>query len=1358
MKSKFILFFYFTILPLFSQTGHLSIGFMENKGQVVDQNGKPNNNVKYLLNTNGLNVQLRKSGFSYDIYEAKITKGASHQKFNLQQPIEDLDGAEILYHRIDVEFENANPVVQLIPEGKSKDYDNFYNVAHAPQGILNVHNFKKVTYKNLYDNIDVQFFIPEDPAKPVEYNFIVKPGGDINNISLRFKGGETTLIDNKIRINVRFGQMDETLPLSWVETGTDMKEVSVRYKKIKNNVYGFQSAEDLRNKTIIIDPTPIKLWGTYFHVNSNGINGLTGHAYHICTDMSNNVYLGGDTAKPSNIATAGAVQATVAGIYDGFVTKFDANGARQWGTYYGGNDYDVVSSVYAKDSDLVVLGWTQSASNIATPGAHDTSYNSGTGPAISRRDCFIVKFNLDGVRMWGTYFGGDASEQPSSVTIDVNDNILICGTTYSTNEIATPGAYKEMRITPVAYNIWGEGFVAKFTPAGNRIWGTYYGLGYFTDIDTDSNANVFICGSSKDNPFVATAGTHQLNVNDAPGPGIESDSFLAKFDTNGQRIWGTYYGGYSDEFNYSVRVDLEDNIYISGETTSTAFIATTGAHQTTYEGSTDAYLAKFNQNGILLWGTYYGGTSFESYGTGYKIDINSNNDIFLLGTTSSNDHIATPGSYAENKNGPGTDCFIAKIDKNGQRVWGTYFGGNNVDSGTDIALDHVGGIYVNGLAEGTNGHGTLGAFQQFPIAQPDPFLDKFFDCQSSVSLTANTPTCVGSTIQLSATGGTGYAWTGPNGFTSSLQNPTIPNAAAVNSGQYSCVVTGTGSCDGVNLLNVVVGDNIKPVPDVSPLPIITGDCNTVISAPTATDNCMGVITATTSDALTGFLPGNHTIHWSYNDGNGNIETQNQTVVINAVALPVAASPQNFCIQQNATLASLVINGQNIRWYDALTGGNLLAANTVLINGTAYYASQTISGCESLRIPIAINVYSTATPTTVNALQVFCSTEGATLGSLAITGSNLLWYATATGTTVLPNSTLLTGGTTYYATQTLNGCESVNRLAITVQLINTLNANDFSENICDNLNDGVEMIDLNGYNANLITNTTGCTFAYYTSLSGAHNQNVAEWIANPVNYPLSIGINTIYVRITSSNSCHQVVKLDLTLVRNPDLSIPGLVPICQGNTIAIDAGAGFDSYSWSTTETSQAITISQAGNYSVTVTQNHGTVVCSTTKNFTVVLSNVATITNVETHDWSDSDNTITVLTTGYGQYEFTIDGIHYQESNVFTNLPAGAYTISVRDKNGCGIVNEDVFLLMYPKFFTPNGDGHNDGWAIKFSANEPELKVKLFDRYGKLLQTMNYLDVWDGSYNGQQLPSNDYWFVVTRADGTEYRGHFALKR
>lgn len=476
--------------------------------------------------------------------------------------------------------------------------------------------------------------------------------------------------------------------------------------------------------------------------------------------------------------------------------------------------------------------------------------------------------------------------------------------------------------------------------------------------------------------------------------------------------------------------------------------------------------------------------------------------------------------------------------------------------------------------------------------------------------------------------------------------------------------------------------------------------------------------------------------------------------------PTLTAQQIFCNQNNATLNNITITGQNIKWYNALTGGNVVANTTVLQNGSSYYASQTINGCESTRVPVTVTIQNTPAPTG-NAAQSFCSSQNATINDITASGSNVIWYSSLTGNSALPITTLLSNNTAYYATQTVNGCESPTRLMVTVTLINTLNANDYAETFCDDLNDGSETMNLSDYNTSLISSTANHTFTYYTSRNSAENQTHADEITNYSNYNLTTGTHRIYVRIDSPNGCHQVVELKLTVVSKPIIPIKDIMPICEGASISVDAGNGFDSYSWSTTETTPSIIISTPGNYSVTVTQNHGTLICTSVKNFTVVNSNMATVSEIVTSDWTDNQNTITVLLTGnsVGNYSYSLDGTHYQASNTFTGLESGEYTVFIKDENGCGIKPEDFYLLMYPKFFTPNGDGYNDSWKIKFSEKEPNLTVKIFDRYGKLVKQLgSNSEGWNGTYNNQLLPATDYWFVITRQNGKEYRGHFTLKR
>jgi gliding motility-associated-like protein len=585
------------------------------------------------------------------------------------------------------------------------------------------------------------------------------------------------------------------------------------------------------------------------------------------------------------------------------------------------------------------------------------------------------------------------------------------------------------------------------------------------------------------------------------------------------------------------------------------------------------------------------------------------------------------------------------------------------------------------------------------------------------------------------------------------------NSSNLPSGLYKIKIKNAAGCES----EAVIIQIIRPT-DYPELP------TTTILQP----NCLnpkGLITITSVGSQYSFDNG---LTWSLNPTSGYLSSGDYLVKIkNAAgciseastsivipfidfpARPVAFSPQTFCIQHNATINNITVSGQNIKWFNALTNGTVLPNTTELQNGITYYASQTIDGCESDRAAIFINIQNTPTPT-ADANQSFCSTQNAKLSDIAITGINIKWYDASN--TALPNTTLITDNTIYYASQTVNSCESVNKLAVSTFLINTLNATNYSVEFCDEDNDGKETLNLSTYNQKLIINPTGNSFSYYNSFAAAENKIVNSQINSINNFILPIGSQTLFVRIDSHNGCHQVVELNLTLYTKPIIPIQDLMPICEGSSITINAGNGHDNYLWSTGETSPTILIQNPGNYSVTVTNNYNTISCSSTKNFTVNKSTVAFITGIETQDWTDNQNTIKVFVTGQGNYEYSLDGTNFQDNNEFMNIITGKYMVHVRDKNGCGTVTEEVNLLMYPKFFTPNGDGYNDTWSIRFSENEPQLSVKIFDRYGKLITVLNQNQVWNGTYNGQLIPATDYWFVVNWADGKEYKGHFSLKR
>lgn len=255
--------------------------------------------------------------------------------------------------------------------------------------------------------------------------------------------------------------------------------------------------------------------------------------------------------------------------------------------------------------------------------------------------------------------------------------------------------------------------------------------------------------------------------------------------------------------------------------------------------------------------------------------------------------------------------------------------------------------------------------------------------------------------------------------------------------------------------------------------------------------------------------------------------------------------------------------------------------------------------------------------------------------------------------------------------------------------------------------------------------------------------------------------TIYARLVHNeiSICHGTTSFRLFIgdYQEPVITTSG--SICNEGRLMLSAGAGYSSYLWSTGETTRSILVTDPGVYTVIVEKAYGNKSCDGFAEVEIKASFTPTIEKVDTKDWTREDNAITVYTKEAGEYEYSIDGVNYQAENVFTGLETGVYNVYVKDMNGCGQDIKEVVLMHYPNFFTPNADGVHDRWRIEYSVKEPHMNVTIFDRYGKLITSFgpNH-EGWDGTLNGAQLPSTDYWFVVTREDGRELRGHFAMLR
>ena len=269
---------------------------------------------------------------------------------------------------------------------------------------------------------------------------------------------------------------------------------------------------------------------------------------------------------------------------------------------------------------------------------------------------------------------------------------------------------------------------------------------------------------------------------------------------------------------------------------------------------------------------------------------------------------------------------------------------------------------------------------------------------------------------------------------------------------------------------------------------------------------------------------------------------------------------------------------------------------------------------------------------------------------------------------------------------------------------------------------------------------------------------------------SEGLESLFAKVISFGICTSIVEVELTIQEFPDVNLDDeLIIYCLEdfpNPIVIDALSGNQNLSnyqflWSTNETSQTLEINQAGAYSVEIINSNSS--CSIFKTFEVIESSIADFeVNVEDTSRDNKSIEISLDPSSLGIYEYALnEPINFQDSNRFENLNPGEYIVFVRDQLGCGISQKTVSVLGIMEFFTPNGDGINDIWTISGfpETNQENIQLAVYDRYGKLLSSFTSKDRgWDGTYNGENMPTDDYWFRIQFSNGRVETGNFTLKR
>ena len=904
-----------------------------------------------------------------------------------------------------------------------------------------------------------------------------------------------------------------------------------------------------------------------------------------------------------------------------------------WITYYGGtNGEDTHSCKTDNLGNVYFAGETRSTTAIATSGAYQTSLNGGT-------DAFLAKFTAGGVRLWATYYGvSGGSEIAYACDVDAGNNVYMAGRNQS-------GAV-----------------LFKFNSSGFYQWSVTYGSSSY-DIGracaVDAGGNVYFTGETTATSGIATPGSHQATIGSTSQP----DAFLAKFDTNGNLLWGTYYGGTNEDMGYGCDTDPSGNVYLAGTTRSTSGISTSGSHQSaigsTSGGLKDGFLVKFNSSGVRQWGTYYGSTG-DDYAYACATDLYGN--IFMSGAATSGSGIATAGSYQPNKSGT-MDAYVVKFTPAGTRLWGTYYGGTDFTYGYACATDGSGSVYMVGsivvgtanmqayvykfLSSGTYQWGNLfgnspgderfqavtadatgavyvagltstglpvqataGSHQQAYGGGYDAIFVKLQDCNAvSTTPLSDLVVCNGNSTVLSAASATNtITWYATSTSTAVLGTGTTYTTPALSAGTYTYYAS-SDACMPNQRTAITVTAQVGPAVTAAGGSICPGQSFTIVPS--------GAVSYSYSSGSPVVSPMTTTVYIVTGESSAGC-TGTATVQVTVNALPsVSATSSTVCSGATATLTAS--GASTYTWSTGATGANVSVAPS---STTQYTVSGTSSsGCVNTA---TASVVVTPGPVITVAGATVCAGTAAVLTASGVSSYTWNTGATTASVSVSPSST-----TTYTVSGNDPGCPgSVSQtVMVTVNALPTIG----------------------------ISGTATLCSGQSTVLGATGTANSYTWNTGQTTTSLTVSpaANTSYtVTGTDANGCANTASTMVTVNALPSVAAASSA-ICGGSTATVTA-TGASTYTWNTGATGANLYVSPASttNYTVTGTSTAGcvnTATASITVNAAPVITvNAATVcagasatlmaSGVSSYTWNTGANGSSLVVSPASTTTYTVSG------------------------------------------------------------------------------------------------------------------------
>jgi hypothetical protein len=693
----------------------LPLAFEQNKGQTDAQ-------VKYMARGDGYTLFLTANDAVFSLRSrtaapqssAKSSRGAD----NFLRPGVELHTSSAapsaspaagndLTAVVHMQLTGANSSTKISASDRMPGVSNYFVGSDRSKWQTGVVHFARVSYKDVYPGINLAF---HGAQRQTEFDFIVAPEANPAPIAFHFSGAQDIKTDDagNLVIASRAGNILLHKPVAYQEQNGTHQLVEARFSLKANNQVAFALGNYDRSRELVIDPSVSYLYSTYL--------GGTGddEGQGIAVDGNGNAYVTGQTASTNFPTTSGAYQTSQHGTSNVFVSKIKSDGSTlMYSTYVGGsgNPGDAGNAIAVDGSgNAYVTGGTNSTDFPHSNGAFQTALN-GTSNA------FLFKLTSSGSFSYGTYLGGNQIDSGLGIALatDGSGDAFIVGRTNShdfpTQNPVQTGGYPSGSASAA--------FVTKFNSSGTALAYSSF-LGGSSDGDTasgiaiDSSNNAYITGQTFSTSFPTTTGAYQTACNSCSNG--NSNAFVTVLNPAGSDyVYSTFLGGTALDAGDGITVDSTGAAYVVGVTTSSTFPTTAGAYQTTYGGSTDAFITKLSSTGAaLLYSTFLGGSGFD---TGAGIALDASGNAYVTGQTSSSFPVSNPTQASP---GGGNDAFVAELNPaagtSQQLIFATYLGGSgDEDDGGNyggIAVSSTGAnIYVTGNTASTN----------FPTQTPFPY-------------------------------------------------------------------------------------------------------------------------------------------------------------------------------------------------------------------------------------------------------------------------------------------------------------------------------------------------------------------------------------------------------------------------------------------------------------------------------------------------------------------------------------------------------------------------------------------------------------------------------------------------------------